>query len=102
MTTTKQMSQLDHGKQLLASLSHELIYFLVLNTFRMKRDIDELIDTVRADNNTNLSREDARDVHAYLSSLEDAFWNEVELHEELDMEFNGYEYTDFIVSMIEH
>lgn len=102
MTATKQMSQLDHGKQLLASLSHELIYFLVLNTFRMKRDIDELIDTVRADNNTNLSCNDARDIHAFLSSLEDAFWNEAELHEQLDMEFDGYEFTRLVISAIAH
>lgn len=100
MTATKQISQLNHGKQLLASLSHELIYFLILNTFRTKRDIDELIDTVRADNYTTLSSTDARDIHAFLSSLEDAFWNEVELHEYLDIEFDGHESPDFVVSMI--
>ena len=102
MTTTKQMSQLNHGKQLLASLSHDLIYFLVLNTFMTKRDIDELIDAVRANNDTKFSSNDARDVHAYLSSLEDAFWNEVELHEQLDMEFDEYEFIGLVVSAIAH
>lgn len=101
MQATRDINDARHGEKLIQTLTRDEIHFLVLNTFRMKLEDEELVHIVRANRATGLSDNDARDICAYLSDLERGFCFQADLHEDMGLEFDGYAYSKFIVDQIE-
>lgn len=100
MTTTHSTIWRTNATRLLATLDLDSLYFLVLNTLRMKEDTIDLLNIVSETNAIAFSTHDVRIILSYLSDLENEFFDKAEFYEAQGIEFDGYEFARTIVDSI--